>query len=141
MQNQLVRSETDKKIFGVCGGLADYLNVDPVLVRLGFVLLTFASGVGLVAYVAMAVLLPSEISVGSSVSWPPHGDSNGKAPTTSSLAERRDSGPRLVAGILIATGVFFLLQNLGLAIDLAFLGPLVLIGVGAWLLLKRGQEA
>ena len=46
-QARLMRSESDKMLAGVCGGLADYLNVDPVLVRLAFVVLFLASGIGL----------------------------------------------------------------------------------------------
>ena len=49
-QARLMRSETDKMIAGVCGGLADYLNIDPVLVRLAFVVLFLASGIGLAIY-------------------------------------------------------------------------------------------
>jgi len=45
-------------IAGVCGGLAEYLNVDPTLIRLGFVLLTFASGTGILLYLVMAIVVP-----------------------------------------------------------------------------------
>jgi len=55
---RLYRSRTDRRISGVCGGLAEYLNVDPVLIRLGFVLLALADGVGLLAYIIMAIVLP-----------------------------------------------------------------------------------
>ena len=58
-QARLMRSETDRMIAGVCGGLAEYLNVDPVLVRLAFVVLGLASGVGLVLYVLLWLLMPT----------------------------------------------------------------------------------
>jgi len=45
-------------IAGVCGGIAEYLNVDPTLIRLGFVLLTFASGTGILLYLVMAIIVP-----------------------------------------------------------------------------------
>lgn len=45
-------------IAGVCGGIAEYLNVDPTLVRLGFALLTLASGSGLLLYIIMAIIMP-----------------------------------------------------------------------------------
>ena len=56
----LTRSTTDRKLTGVSGGLAAYLGVDPLLVRIGFVATTLASGVGLVAYLAMLVLVPAD---------------------------------------------------------------------------------
>ena len=56
----LTRSTTDRKISGVSGGLAKYLGVDPVLIRVGFVVTTLASGIGLLAYLALLALVPSE---------------------------------------------------------------------------------
>jgi phage shock protein C len=56
----LTRSTTDRKISGVSGGLAKYLGVDAVLIRVGFVVTTLASGVGLLAYLALLALVPSE---------------------------------------------------------------------------------
>lgn len=55
---QLVRSSDDRMLFGVAGGLADYLNVDPVIVRLFFVLLTLSTGYGLIIYLLLALLMP-----------------------------------------------------------------------------------
>jgi phage shock protein PspC (stress-responsive transcriptional regulator) len=56
----LTRSTSDKKLAGVAGGLADYLNVDPLLVRIGFAVSTLFTGAGLVAYAVMWALVPSE---------------------------------------------------------------------------------
>jgi phage shock protein C len=57
-EKKLYRSKNDRMLFGVAGGLAEYLNVDPVLVRLFFVLLTLGNGVGLLIYLAMAIVMP-----------------------------------------------------------------------------------
>lgn len=62
MERRLYRSRTDRMIWGVCGGLAKYLNLDPTLVRILFVLLIFASGVGILAYIIMAIVVPLEES-------------------------------------------------------------------------------
>ncbi len=56
----LTRSTTDRKISGVSGGLAAYLGVDPVLVRVGFVVTTLASGIGLLAYLALLAIVPAD---------------------------------------------------------------------------------
>jgi len=55
---RLYRSNANRMIAGVCGGIAEYLNVDPTLIRLGFVLLTFVSGAGVLLYLVMAIVIP-----------------------------------------------------------------------------------
>ena len=59
---RLHRSRTDKKLFGVCGGLGNHFSIDPTIVRLLFVVAAIASfGVAILAYIAMAILVPEEI--------------------------------------------------------------------------------
>jgi phage shock protein C len=58
MNNKLYRSTNDRMLMGVAGGLASYLNIDPVLVRLFFVLLTLSTGYGAIIYFVLAFLLP-----------------------------------------------------------------------------------
>jgi phage shock protein PspC (stress-responsive transcriptional regulator) len=57
---QLTRSTEDRKVAGVSGGLATYFGIDPLLVRIGFVVTTLFSGAGLIAYAAMALLVPND---------------------------------------------------------------------------------
>jgi len=58
---RLYKSKTDKKLFGVCGGIAAYFNSDPTLVRLVFIAAAFASfGFMLLLYVIMAIVVPVE---------------------------------------------------------------------------------
>lgn len=57
---KLTLSATDKKVAGVCGGLAAYFNVDVSLVRILFVVLTLAGGPGLLLYIALWLVLPGE---------------------------------------------------------------------------------
>ena len=58
--SRLTRSATDKKIAGVSGGLAAYFGVDPLLIRIGFVVTTLVSGAGLLAYLALLMLVPAD---------------------------------------------------------------------------------
>lgn len=60
MEKKLTRSRTDKKIFGVCGGLAKYLDCDPTILRLAFALALLVAGGGLWIYLIAALVLPSE---------------------------------------------------------------------------------
>ncbi|GAB4571570.1 MAG: hypothetical protein Kow0077_08590 [Anaerolineae bacterium] len=55
---RLYRSTTDRQIAGVAGGLAEYLGMDPTLIRLGFVLLTLLGGPGLLIYIIMWLVMP-----------------------------------------------------------------------------------
>ncbi|NLZ82813.1 MAG: PspC domain-containing protein [Clostridiales bacterium] len=55
---KLYRSSTNKMIFGVCGGVADYINVDATIVRLVWALLGVTAGVGIVLYVIAAIIMP-----------------------------------------------------------------------------------
>lgn len=55
---KLYRSSTNKMIFGVCGGVADYINVDPTIVRLVWALLGISAGIGVVLYIIAAIIMP-----------------------------------------------------------------------------------
>ena len=63
MENRLYRSVKDRILGGVCGGLANYLQIDVVLVRLFFLVFTLVGGVGPLVYIIMWILVPSEEGV------------------------------------------------------------------------------
>lgn len=60
MEKKLYRSRTDKKVCGVCAGLAKYLGMDVTIMRLIVVLLTLFVGGGLIAYLVCALVIPEE---------------------------------------------------------------------------------
>jgi len=74
MQKRLHRSRTEKMIAGVCGGLAEYLNVDPTIVRVLWVLLVLLAGTGGLLYIILWVVMPLEAPV------PPAGPAGGQPP-------------------------------------------------------------
>jgi phage shock protein C len=57
---KLYRSRTDRKLAGVCGGLAQYLNADVTLIRVLFVVLALLGGPGLVMYLVLWIIVPEE---------------------------------------------------------------------------------
>jgi len=67
MEKRLYRSRTERVLWGVCGGLAKYFDTDPTIVRVIAVLLIFADGLGILAYIVMAIIVPLE---GSKVATP-----------------------------------------------------------------------
>jgi phage shock protein C len=134
---RLQRSTQDRFIAGVCGGLGEYFRVDPLLIRLAWVIATLAWGVGIIAYVAAWIFVPEDGAVRPVT----------RAPRD---PERSRKMGLLVGTILIIVGLGFLFEELGfryllpLRIDFhpydfeVFLA-LVIIGVGVWLLLGRSD--
>ena len=55
---KLCKSNTNKKICGVCGGIAEYLNADPTLIRLAFAVIAAIAGSGVLAYILAALIMP-----------------------------------------------------------------------------------
>lgn len=60
MKKRLYKSNTDKKLDGVCAGIANYFNIDPTLVRLAWVIFSLAGGSGVLAYIIAAIVMPRE---------------------------------------------------------------------------------
>ncbi len=60
---RLYKIEQGKKLAGVCGGIAEYFDVDPTLVRIGWVIASLAFGCGLLAYIICAIIMPNKSEV------------------------------------------------------------------------------
>ena len=126
---KLRRSVRDRMLGGVCGGLGEYFAIDPVLVRLAFVLTTLAGGAGALAYLIMLVAVPTADSGADEATYVPVIDRIG--------AQARPT--QLAALGLIALGALLLLGNLGWLSWLRgeFVWPVLLIALGALILLSR----
>lgn len=62
MNKKLYRSNVDKKICGVCGGIAEYFDIDPTMVRLAWALVSIFAGAGILAYIVCALVIPEKPS-------------------------------------------------------------------------------
>jgi phage shock protein C len=148
MKSKLIRSQTDRMVSGVCGGLAAYLGIETVWVRLFFVLMGMANGFGLLAYLILWIIMPEagreDATTGQTV------ESNvqemaGKAhELAQGVGDAFRGRPNRQAGIivgagLIVVGVVFLLDTLHIFDWLSFgrLWPLLLIVGGLALLVSR----
>ena len=58
MKKQLYKSNVNRMIDGVCGGIAEYFDIDPTLVRLGWVMFCALGGSGIIAYIIAAIIIP-----------------------------------------------------------------------------------
>ena len=110
----LRRSRDERVIGGVCGGLGRYLGIDPVLLRIAFVILAIAGGGGILLYIVSWILIPEQRE----------GEDLGTARPSSI-----DSTRLIVGGALIAIGTILLL-NLSLPRLGKYFWPLALIAVG-----------
>jgi phage shock protein PspC (stress-responsive transcriptional regulator) len=59
-EKRFTRSSSEKMIFGVCGGLANYFKIDPTIIRMIFALLFLTEGIGLFIYIILAIVMPEE---------------------------------------------------------------------------------
>jgi phage shock protein C len=152
MPGRLERSTTNKVIAGVCGGIAEYLQVDPTLVRVFFAVGSIVTGgLGLLGYIVLIVLMPLPgqpapfVKTSGVTTSTIEGASSPDAATTTPVvsppadpeaAERRRGAFGL---FLIALGAIFLFSNAGVfrivRWDLAW--PLVFIAIGVLLLAQR----
>ena len=59
MEKRLYKSTTNKTFAGVCGGIGEYFNIDPTLIRLAWVVFALMGGSGLLAYIIAAIIIPN----------------------------------------------------------------------------------
>ena len=63
MKKRLYKIEEGKKLDGVCGGIAEYFDIDPTIVRLLWILFTACAGSGIIAYIIAAIVMPRKSDV------------------------------------------------------------------------------
>ena len=120
----MLRRSTDRVIGGVCAGLGRYLGIDPVLLRIAFVVLALAGGGGIVLYVVAWILIPEERP----------GEALGSAPPSSAETLRLVAG-----GALIAVGVILLL-DLSIPRIGKYLWPLALVAIGIAIIVQASAR-
>jgi phage shock protein C len=117
----LRRSRRDRVIGGVCGGIARYLDVDPVLLRVAAVALALSGGVGVLAYVVAWVVLP---------------EAEDGEPERAAPVAGRHAVSIVVGAALIGLGVLLLLREWLPWIGAGLFWPLVVVAVGALVLIS-----
>jgi phage shock protein C len=160
MPTRLERSISNKVVAGVCGGIAEYLQVDATLVRVFFVVGTIVTGgLGLLGYIILVVLMPlpgqpapfvkasgvttstleGAAAADPGATTPLVATPVAPAPPDPEAAERR----RWAFGLfLIALGAIFMFGNAGVfrIVRWDLVWPLVLIGIGVLFLVQRGRR-
>jgi phage shock protein PspC (stress-responsive transcriptional regulator) len=118
MNDEVVRKSTEDKIIaGEAGGIGRYFNIDPILIRLAFVIATLIGGLGLFAYFILFILLPEDTAGAKSIE----------------NISRRE----LFASGVIILGFLLLIDNF-LHFDFRrFIAPMLLIGLGIFFTLRK----
>ncbi len=156
MQRRLYRSRTNRVIWGVCGGLAEYFDIDPVIIRIIAVLLIFANGIGILAYIIMAIIVPLEGSKAATPGDTIHENVQEMKDTATGLGEEfkstfgtenraresRNRGLYILGIIIIIAGVLFLLGSLNFFwwFKWQYILPLILVVVGVLVLVAARRK-
>lgn len=139
MNKRLYRSHKEKMIGGVCGGLAEYFDIDPVLIRILFVVAVFAGGSGILAYIICWIIIPEQpytvpMSPATDSSQPPPSQ---PAPPPSPGNHR---GSMTAGVILIVIGGLFLADNFLPHFHFSDFWPVVLIALGVAILSRSTRH-
>ena len=143
---RLYKSRKNCVIDGVCGGIGEYFNVDPVLVRIVAVFFLFVGGSALIAYIVGMIIIPkAPLEVGSTE----EADGDRKVPVSEKSEGFGTTGGLIFGVIMIAFGVHFLLRNIPFFNQFYwrfwdfgwhFFWPSVLILIGLLVILRGSQN-
>ncbi|MBN2488624.1 MAG: PspC domain-containing protein [Methanosarcinaceae archaeon] len=164
-KTRLTKSKDDRVIDGVCGGLAEYFEIDSVIVRLAFFIFTFINGFGILLYIILMIIMPKPDSneqtqpskiieenvqrMGEQVKdiieniGEQMDESAGEKITgPDQKMKKSHERSKWFGALLILLGIFFLLDELNLFwwFNEDLFLPLLLILIGIWMLIKRGDR-
>ena len=137
---KLWRKKDDKVIAGICSGLGQYFNSDPILFRFAFLALLFAGGSSIFIYIILWIVLPSEpISIKSETIYT---ETIHSTDTENNIKEMQsmDSTSLVFGLLLISGGVLLLLNNLVPYLKMQKLWPVILIMIGLGLLFNKKKD-
>lgn len=137
---KLYRSETERMLGGVSGGLGEYFGIDPTLIRLIFVLLTVFGGSGIIIYIILWAILPAR----SNLNNDPEENIRQNADEIKSKAKsfakdfkgNESESRQIFGGLIILLGILFIFNNIGI-FNFHIFWPLILIFLGLAILWKK----
>ena len=138
MKEGISRSRQNRIFGGVSGGLADYLSIDILVIRILFVASVFLSGIGILLYIIMWIVLPEEKMIDfASPEWNSDGSATSDPEVNFTIPQKKDKNGQLIFGVvLILIGVFFLGIEVFSFLNFTDLLPILLVGLGIYLLWK-----
>lgn len=156
---RLYRKRINRVFGGVAAGLGDYLNLDPVLVRVLFIILAFVNGIGLLLYIILWIVIPEDTTI---FTYPPKNSEAKKETTTESSdtfesenveeeekkyepnftipSQAKGNGRMIFGSILIGIGIIFLAERFIPIFDFFDFLPVILIVLGIILITNAKQK-
>ncbi|MCP4220468.1 MAG: PspC domain-containing protein [bacterium] len=109
---RLYKSKKDKMAFGVCSGIAKYFDLDPVLVRVLFVIFFFLGGSALIAYIVGAIIMPDNpLETGNATEAPPRPEQE-PAQVVPASKNSGSMGALIFGIILVGLGAYFMMEKI-----------------------------
>lgn len=124
MNKTLYRSRSNKMIAGVCGGIGEYFNIDPTIIRILWVLCSF-SGIGILAYFVAVIIIPEE---GGGAVYHSSGEAS---PKNVNL---------IIGGILVVLGVILIARHFLRWFDSGIVWSLIFIAAGLYIIYRSGRR-
>ncbi|HOO74490.1 MAG TPA: PspC domain-containing protein [Tepiditoga sp.] len=150
MTKRLYRSKTNEVFAGVCGGLGEYLNIDPVIIRLIWIATIFAGGTGILLYIIAIFVIPEEDEVSRQAKQNSEDviieNENGERIHTSSMNEKDKKTITLLGAIfLIVIGILLFMNVLGPLHGIVWFSSkivfaVILILAGIYIMTKSGKH-
>lgn len=138
MEKRIYKSRKERMIGGVAGGIAEYFDVDPVIIRFAFIALTLVNGVGLAIYIVGLIIIPEQVmqyNVNSEQSTPI------AVPDIKPSAENKGKFSIYLGVLLIVAGILFGLDNFVPHFDIVDAFPLILVLLGVWIIFTGRKKS
>lgn len=137
MTRRLYRSRKHRMLGGVAGGIAEYFDIDPVIVRALFIITTFGWGVSIIIYIILWIIIPSEELIFGEVPVVDESRIGGAPDELSERKECRRGNMRMLFGaMLIVFGLVMLIGNIIPGLSFHNLWPIALIAFGIFILYR-----
>lgn len=138
MDKRIYRSKKERMIGGVAGGIAEYFDVDPVIVRFAFIALTLFNGIGLILYIVGMIIIPEQV-------LNPEMFSESSTPTgmaVEPVAEEKRGRFSIFLGVaLIVAGVLFGMENFIPYFEIEDAFPVLLVLLGIWIIISGKKRS
>lgn len=154
MSKKLYRSKKDQIIGGVCGGIAEYFGIDATLVRLAFVLFALIEGAGIIAYIIAWIIVPErpegqstkseeevyDVELNSEAEDEEGEYKAGEKSSSQSEKKSKEQRKRILGLILVALGIFFIVDSWIPSFYWRRFWPVILIGLGVLLIYREATN-
>ncbi len=143
MKKQLFRSSRNRIIGGVAGGIGEYFEIDPTIVRIIFIITAIGWGLSILLYIVLWIILPDEFSIKfmEQNHTIDNADNVSATSINTTVMSSNLSRTKIVIGfLLIILGIILLLNNFLSFSIIKYFWPLILVIIGIYIILKSNEQ-